>query len=38
MVQGITVVTRDVADFATNGVFLLDPSEAAARPAGRGAR
>lgn len=32
LVRGMTVVTRNVADFATTGVSLLNPWESPARP------
>jgi len=38
MVHRMTVVTRNVTDFVTTGVPLLDPWEKVARSGGRGAR
>ena len=38
MVHGMTVVTRNAADFAATGALLLNPWEAEVRPGGRGAR
>ena len=38
MVHGITVVTRNVADFAATGALLLNPWEVVVQPGGRGAR
>lgn len=36
MVHNMTVVTRNVADFATTGAPLLNPWDAVAQPGGRG--
>jgi toxin FitB len=38
MVHSMTVVTRNVADFATTGVALLNPWDTVAQPGGRGTR
>jgi predicted nucleic acid-binding protein len=38
MVHGMTVVSRNVADFAETGVSLLNPWDAVARPDGRKTR
>ena len=38
MVHGMTVVTRNAADFAATGALLLNPWEAQVKPGGRGAR
>ena len=38
MVHGMTVVTRNVADFAVTGAALLNPWDAAAQPRARKAR
>jgi toxin FitB len=38
MVHNMTVVTRNVADFAATGVPLLNPWDAVAPPSGRGTR
>lgn len=38
MVHGMTVVTRNVSDFAATGALLLNPWEAVVQSGGRGAR
>jgi toxin FitB len=38
MVHNMTVVTRNVADFAATGAPLLNPWDALAQPSGRGTR